>query len=281
MKSFRESLAERSALGEGKYLNDLLEIFDDEANVFNSATGITDRKTIPSTTQIPIESPTSWLRIPDVIACFVDMESSTKLSATSGPSSTAKAYRYFTNTAVRIFHRFDCPYIDVRGDRVFALFDSHQPHTALAATVTFKSFVEKFFRPKIKRLTDLNIGGHFGIDMKTVLVRRLGLKSFDGRTDRQNEVWAGKPINMAAKLASRSSNGELCVSDRYYKTLKGDKALQSCGCGTEGQSSGLWAEIDVSEDERFDFERAWVLKSNWCSIHGKQYCKEIIGYDEA
>lgn len=244
---------------------------------------MTRRNSIPPTNEIPLQNPSTWLEIPDVIACFVDMEGSTKLSATTHPRTTAKAYRYFTNTAIRIFDDFEADYIDVRGDGVFALFNSDRPHTALAATVSFKDFVAKEFTPRIKKLTELSIGGHYGIDRKNVLVRRMGLRFFNGDIHRQNEVWAGKPINMAAKLASRSSNGEVWVSKRFQQCLRGENALMTCGCvGDEytGVKSGLWNEVSVKEDDRFDFDTACVIKSDWCKRHGKAFCRSIVKYDQ-
>ncbi len=255
------------------------KIIDDETSLFNKSTKITRRNTIPETTQIPIENPLYWLQIPDVIACFVDMEGSTKLSASTHERSTAKVYRYFTNTAIRIFHHFDARYIDVKGDGVFALFDSDQLYTSLAATISIKTFVSKEFTPKTRSKTELEIGGHFGIDQRTVLVRKLGLKFSGNRTDRQNEVWAGKPVNMAAKLAGISTNNRLWVSDRYYSKLKDDKATMSCGC-PGGQSMPLWQEEDLTDDTRFDFDKAWSLGSNWCDIHGKSFCRDLVRLDK-
>jgi class 3 adenylate cyclase len=256
-------------------------IIDEETSHFRGTVSVQQRRTIPSTDQIPISNPTHWLKIPDVIACFVDMEGSTKLSAGTHANTTAKCYRYFTNTAIRIFHEMESPYIDVRGDGVFALFDYNRAHVALAAVVSFKTFVTKEFTPKVKEATSGTIiGGHYGIDCRTVLVRKMGLKIVDGRTDRQNEVWAGKPVNMAAKLASRSTNNEIWVSDRYYAKLTGNKARMSCGCGSaDGLPKLLWDEEDVSQDDRFDFDKAMVLKSNWCDKHGKQFLREVMRYD--
>ena len=136
--------------------------------------------------------------------------------------------------------------------------------------------------PRVKEATGGTvIGGHYGIDCKTVLVRKMGLKISNGRTDRQNEVWAGKPVNMAAKLASRSTDNQVWVSDRFYKKLTGEKARMSCGCGSlNGESKPLWSEVDLSEDTRFDFDKAMMLNSNWCEEHGKQFIKEIVKYDE-
>lgn len=258
-------------------------IIDDETRILGEAVGVTRRNSIPSTNEIPLQNASSWFEIPDVIACFVDMEGSTNLSATTHPKTTAKAYRYFTNTAIRLFDDFDADYIDVRGDGVFALFNGDRPHTALAATVSFKDFVKKEFTPRIKKLTDLSIGGHYGIDRKTVLVRRMGLKFYNDDIHRQNEVWAGKPINMAAKLASLSSNDAIWVSKRFHECLWGENALKTCGCiggKCTAERTELWSEESVEDDDRFDFDIACVLKSDWCERHGKAFCKSIMKYDQ-
>ncbi|MCH9808089.1 MAG: hypothetical protein K0U74_10170 [Alphaproteobacteria bacterium] len=285
MTDFRSAVnrvAEAAAEVIGLRPNSVQAIIDDETRILGEAVGVTRRNTIPTTKEIPLEKPSNWLEIPDVIACFVDMQGSTNLSATTHPKTTAKAYRYFTNTAIRIFDDFDADYIDVRGDGVFALFNSDRPHTALAATVSFKDFVNRDFTPRIEKMTGLSIGGHYGIDRKNVLVRRMGLKFNKGDIHRQNEVWAGKPINMAAKLASRSNNGEIWVSKRFHDRLWGENTLMTCGCvGGEytGVKAKLWNDFSVKDDDRFDFETACVLTSNWCERHGKSFCKSIVKYD--
>lgn len=254
----------------GMFSNRVESLIQSELRLFEQSVSITEYNHIPDTSVIPIENPQHWIKVKDIICCFVDMEGSTKLSAGRQDRFMAKAYRLFTETAIRIFVGFDAKYIDVKGDGVFALFDRNKVHTALAATVSFKTFVKEYFTPKIKKLTELEIGGHFGIDQKTVLVRKFGLKRHNSRTDRQNEVWAGKPINMSAKLASQSTNNELWVSERYFNKLTDDKAKLSCGCPSGGLNN-LWEERDVSYDTRFDFNSAYVLKSNWCKEHGKSF----------
>lgn len=256
----------------------LREIIGDQVKIHEEGRSIQVVNNIPDTTSIPIGDQHHWLRIPDVICVYVDMLGSTRLSAETHDKSTAGAYQLFTGTAVRLFHAFESPYIDVRGDGVFALFNQDQPYTALAAAVTFKTFAKEVFVPKIKERTGIPVGSHIGIDQKAVLVRKIGLRRHGSRTDRQNEVWAGKPVNIAAKLASLSDDDELLASDRYFSKLKDEHALYSCGCPS-GVKSPLWKEKDLTDDSRFDFNTAYSLGSKWCCKHGREYCEVILGLD--
>jgi class 3 adenylate cyclase len=253
-------------------------IIQEQLNIYKQGTSITVHNFIPNTTEIPIGNPNHWLRIPGVICVFVDMKGSTKLSAAKHDRTTAGAYQLFTGTAVRLFHEFETPYIDVKGDGVFALFNSNQVYRAISAAVTFKTFVSKVFVPTIKSKTGVDVGGHYGIDQKTVLVRKIGLRRHGDRTDRQNEVWAGKPINMASKLAAMAGDGEILVSDRYFNRLKSELVLKSCGCSS-GLKSDLWTKIDV-DDPKFDFKTIYSLKSDWCSTHGSLFCSSMLKLDD-
>jgi class 3 adenylate cyclase len=254
-----------------------LEVIGVQIDEYNSGLNITEVGEIPDTKNIPIDDQ-HWIKIPDVACVFVDMTNSTSLSATTHERSTARAYQLFTGTAVRLLDAFEAPYIDVRGDGVFALFNQDQVYRALAAAVTFKTFVEKSFSPMIQSRTGLSVGGHIGIDQKTVLVRKLGLRRVGQRTDRQNEVWAGKPVNMSSKLASLAEAGELLVSDRYYDRITDEHARLSCGC-PGGNKVPLWKPIDVSSNSIFDL--AWQLSSKWCETHGADFCEHILGIERA
>lgn len=255
------------------------EILEEQLDIYNRGRTIQVVNGIPDTTNIPIQDPKHWLRIPHVICIYVDMIGSTRLSAELYDKSTAGAYQLFTGTAVRLFNEFGSPYIDVRGDGVFALFNQDQPYTALAAAVTFKTFAKEIFVFTIKNKTGVDIGSHIGVDQKTVLVKKIGLRRSGGRTDKQNEVWAGKPVNMAAKLASLSENDELLASERFFRNINDEHALLSCGCRS-GVKTNLWSERDLSTDEKFDFQLAYSLKSNWCKVHGREYCEAILACDQ-
>ena len=81
---------------------------------------------------------------------------------------------------------------------------------------------------------------------------------------------------MSAKLASLSESGKIVASSRYLKNITNRKAKESCGCNNQGQSVPLWEEIDLEDDDNFDFSKAMVLKSYWCEKHGRKYCEELI-----
>jgi class 3 adenylate cyclase len=253
-------------------------LIDQQVALYGQGTTSEIRKSIPPADDIPFVNRRHWFNIPDVISVFVDMIGSTKLSAEKRARSTARAYQFFTGTAVDIFHEFDVPYIDVRGDGVFGLFNQDQIYRALAAAVTFKTFVEVEFVPRFKNDTAIELGAHIGIDQGTVLVRRIGLKRRDDRTDRQNEVWAGKPVNMSSKLASKAKAGELLVSDRYFRRIKHELVRKSCGC-PGNKKEDLWMAVDVTKDSKFDFGTAHCLKMRWCEKHGEKHCNAITALD--
>jgi class 3 adenylate cyclase len=268
------------AISETQMPGYLRDIAEDELTIYKQGRSVTLRTTLPATHEIPLVNRRHWLRIPDVVCVFVDMKGSTQLSAsTQFDKRTAGAYQLFTEAAVRLFHALDAPYIDVRGDGVFALFNQGQEYRAITAAVTFKTHAAKIFTPQIKKDMDLDVTSHIGIDQKTVLVRRAGLKRADDRTDRQNEVWAGKPVNIASKLAAMGGDDQLLVSDRYYNRITNQLVRRSCGC-SDGIKRDLWTAVDVTGDSKFDFNTAYMLESCWCEKHGKDYCEAILALDE-
>lgn len=266
-------------IGENQLPKRFRDVIDSELDIFRQAVSVTERRSLPATNIIPIENPTEWIKVRDVICVYVDMKGSTKLSATTHEKEMASLYRLFTSTAILLFHEFEAPYIDVKGDGVFALFNSDQAYTALCAAVSFKTFAAKEFVPKAKTKSAEDVGYHIGIDQKTLLVRKLGLKRVGDRTDRQNEVWAGKTVNMAAKLGSLA-NSTLLVSDRYFASLSDKKATQSCGCGSDGAPADIWKEMDVKDNGLFDFDKAYELSVEWCTTHGKQFCEDLLALDK-
>jgi len=268
---------------ENQYGNsDIIEIFNQAAKKYNEGEEIEELNQIPIySATIPLDT-NKWLKIKDVVCVYIDMKNSTQLSAQNHDKSTAGIYQYFTDTAVRILDQFGASYIDVRGDGAFGLFDSDKIYHALASAVTFKTFCA-FEIPKIIKVENLEITCHIGMDKKTVLVKKIGLRKSDGKTDKQNEVWAGKPVNMASKLSSLGDKNDLLISERIFNKFLQDKSefvLQSCGCYSS-EKNHHWQKIELNGDPKFDFTKAYKLASSgWCISHGKEFCEKIITLDK-
>jgi class 3 adenylate cyclase len=264
-----------------QFLSSILDIIDEAEKVFQSGASVQEVNEIPEPQKIP-QRRNHWLKIRNIISLFVDMKGSTKLSAVKHDKSTAEIYQLFTDTMVRIVRTFGSSYVDIKGDGVFALFNGDLPHTALCAAVSCKTFAAENFRSKVRSKRGIDLDCHIGIDRKTVLVKRVGMEPRGGDDSHlRNEVWAGRPVNMSAKLSAYAGAGELLCSERFFRQLTHSKAKHSCGCGAAGgQSSPLWEERDVSEDDKFDFEKAYLLKSRWCPTHGRAYCKELLNTEK-
>ncbi|NTW13803.1 MAG: adenylate/guanylate cyclase domain-containing protein [Candidatus Moranbacteria bacterium] len=267
-----------------RYQEEISDILNSAYERYQEETKVESVSSIPTVLgDFSLES-NKWLRIDDVTCVFIDMKNSTQLSAQKHDKSTAAIYQYFTDTAVRILDHFGATYIDVRGDGAFGLFDSNRLYHALAAAVSFKTFSANEIGKHIQ-IEDGKITCHIGIDRKTVLVKRIGLRRSSDGTDKQNEVWAGKPVNMASKLASRGEENDLLISERVFNLFSDDGSelvLKSCGCGNSGQKTDLWTEEDVSQEPKFDFDKLYKLSNSigWCDTHGKGYCEAILALDE-
>ena len=233
-----------------------------------------------------------WHQIANVTAVFADLNRSTELSANDRPRDAAYAYTYFVRAMAVSLERFSAKYIDIHGDGVFGLFSGQgSMFDATACAITMRTLVEKEVSERFLKdaSSDWELTAGIGIDRGTLLVRRLGL-----RGTKQNEVWAGKPLNMAAKLSSLSSGNQVIVSDRMFdryrnfSELRQRALLYSCGCNDNGRVKGrgldapkgtttyLWNKERVPHNLGFDFPNLYRLKTKWCDIHGAAFCEALI-----
>jgi class 3 adenylate cyclase len=264
------------------FLNQVRELIDETSQRYNAGEDVEVKTRIPLSDDIPLET-NKWFRIDNAICVYIDMRESTKLSARTEDKATAGIYQYFTGTAVRILDHFGASYIDVRGDGAFGLFDFDQLYHAFAAGMTFKTFVVHVLGKKVPRKEgEEAISCHIGMDTKTVLVKKIGLRRVAVKTTKQNEVWAGKPVNMAAKLASLGKANDLIASERVFQRFLRDGSgfvLKSCGC-PKGEKSNFWKPVNLTIDPKFDFARAHKIDtSGWCITHGVEYCQTILRLD--
>lgn len=263
------------------FTQEIQNILNDAKKRYEAGEQVELKDKIPPDDDIPLET-NKWFKIDDVVCVFIDMKNSTQLSAQRQDKFTASIYQYFTDTAVKILNHFGASYIDVKGDGAFGLFEKNNIYHAFCAAMTFKTFSANILSSEIKLEDNKIVSCHIGMDMKTVLVKRLGLRKVEGKTSKQNEVWAGKPVNMASKLASLGNENELIVSERVFEVfLKDDSelVLKSCGC-PNGEKKKLWNRVDLN-DPKFDFSKAHKIDTfGWCKKHGPEYCENILKLDK-
>ena len=243
--------------------------------------------------EVPELGPTNkgvWFQIPEATAVFADLKDSTELNTTESPRIAARAYTYFIRAMALTLERFSARYVDIQGDGIFGLFSGPESaYLAAASGITMKTLVEREVSDRFKN--DAGVGwkltAGIGIDRGTLLVRRLGL-----RGTKQNEVWAGKPVNMAAKLSSLAASNEMVVSDRVFNEYERASKLRhraliwSCGCDGGRQGAGLdaaaeattllWKRGSAPEDVGLDFAILHRLRTIWCVTHGPEFCKAIV-----
>ena len=231
-----------------------------------------------------------WQRISNVTAVFADLKGSTELSVSHSREGTARAYTYFIRAMAIILEGFEAKYVDIQGDGIFGLFSGrNSTFLAAACAITMRTQVEREVAVRFGRdaSTDWKLAVGVGIDHGTLLVRRLGLR---GAT--QNEVWAGKAVNMAAKLSSLAEANQVAVSDRVFKQygrasrLRKRALVWSCGCDGDtrgrgfdvsaGETACLWDKKTAPEDLGLDFHYYHELSSAWCVRHGLEFCEAIV-----
>ena len=243
--------------------------------------------------EVPETGPTNrglWNQIRNVTAIFADLKESTALNADNSPKDAAFAYTYFIRAMAVILERFGADYVDIQGDGIFGLFGGEgSSNCAAACAITMKTEIDRTVSVQFDKDTnvDWKLRAGIGVDIGTLLVRRLGL-----RGAKQNEVWAGKPVNMASKLSSQADSNQLMVSDRVfvqyekYAELRRRALLWSCGCSGDTEGSGLdapigstsclWTQELAPDDLGLDFEMVYKLESSWCRIHGPEFCEAIV-----
>lgn len=263
---------------------DVVSQLDDQSRL---GVQITNRNDVPET------GPANkglWYRVPDVTAVFADLKRSTELSTEGSPRPAAYAYTYFIRAMALVLERFSAGYIDIQGDGIFGLFGGRgSAFDAAAAAITMRTVVERDVAKRFERDTSVEwkLAAGLGMDQGTLLVRRLGL-----RGTKQNEVWAGRPVNMAAKLSGFANPNRIVVSERVFHRFEGASRVRrrallwSCGCedsrhgagmdAAEGETTSLWEEDLAPEDLGLDFDRVFRLESKWCDRHGSEFCDVIV-----
>lgn len=237
-----------------------------------------------------LDNPT-WLGGDEEFVClFIDLDNSATMSFRHHPQTMAKLYDYFTQNIVDIITSdpFGADYIDIKGDGAFGIFEGEKAvFRALTAALTFKTFFEKNIRPKFQNQTVV-FNCKLAIDQDKVLVKKIGLRGDN------NEVWAGRVVNGAAKLASLtkeiyianpalSSNSYslLVLSDKVYKNLKSKTPYTTESCGHDMRGNVVdkaqnWTQYDCSSVDSVRGDSAWYTNTIWCDKCGDRFMQEML-----
>ena len=261
---------------EPAFLTSLLDDLGEEVNTVlnNSDIPVVDKDGTFDAKDIPSSSSDTWIKLPEVVAVVCDLKGSTHLGTGKHDKSTARIYKASVEGAVRIFHEFDANFIDIQGDGGFGLFWGDKAYErALCAGVTIKTFSEDLVTRLEKRWPGAPETGYkVGIHAARTLVKRIGTRRV---VSEQEAVWAGRPVNYAAKCAQAAERHQMIVTQRVWEKFKNNDFIAfSCDCN-DGPSANLWADTTVDRLPEND-QAAVVLNSGWCQKCGPSFCDAIM-----
>lgn len=225
-------------------------------------------------TDIPTAAARRWVKLRDVVVVLCDLRGSTKLGIGKHDTSTARIYKSGVEGSVRILREFGADFIDIQGDGAFGVFWGERRYErALCAGVTIKKFstswteaLESKFGPELPET-----GYKVGMASGRVLVKAIGTPR---NVDEQEAVWAGRPVNFAAKCAQAAEVDQLISTVSVWDKLEGnDYIAYTCGCDSEPTS--LWRDIEV-ETLPVEYRAAARLDSTWCDSCGPAFCAAIL-----
>lgn len=216
-----------------------------------------------------------WTQMNDIVVVFADMKNSTKLGTGSHGASTASIYEAGTGGVVRVFDTFNADFIQIQGDGAFAIFWGDKRYErAICARITIKTNSVDFADQIANKWpAKLETGYKVGVASGRVLVKRVGTPRNPAQ---QEPVWAGKPVNYAAKAALAADRHQLVVTGSVWDYVsKYDYLAFSCDCGTPSDS--LWKDITIDRLPEGDDEALGrVLTSSWCTVHGEATCNAVL-----
>lgn len=170
---------------------------------------------------------------------------------------------------------FDADFIQIQGDGVFAIFWGEKRYErALCAGVTVKTFSVETLVPKLESRwkDDPETGFKVGIASGRTLVKNLGTPRNESE---QEPVWAGKPVNFAAKAAQQAKRHQLIVTGSVWDAIRDNDYLTvTCACDP---SSELWENVDIEKLAHDEDEAAGrLLESSWCKTCRDDFCEAIL-----
>jgi class 3 adenylate cyclase len=237
-----------------------------------------------SADDLPDAGAETWFRVEGIVAVFVDLQGSTNLSVGRHPASTAAIYRAAMKNAVRILHEFGADFIQVQGDGAFGLFwDERAVERGVCAAITVTTFSAQSFELQLQRKwPDAPATGFkAGVAKGRALVKKIGTPRNPAE---QEPIWAGKPVNYAAKAAQQATRGEVIVTSSVWDAIA-DNDYLTLGCNHDEDKQDpyanpvgeLWEPLEIAKLDDGEPERAGhLLRSHWCYKCGATFVSAIL-----
>jgi class 3 adenylate cyclase len=221
-----------------------------------------------------------WAQVNEIVAVVADLKDSTKLGTGKHAASTASIYEAAIAPLAKFLLDFDAGDIDIQGDCAVGVFwGDRRLERAFCAGVTIKTFSQRHLEPRLETKWGMapKTGFKVGLAASGILVKRVGVPR---KLQYQEEVWAGKGVNYAAKAAQCADRREMWVTGSVWERLElNDYIAYSCGCSEGQPSDALWEDAEITRLPDEDEDRyGRKLKSTWCVNHGvdsaRQYSPE-------
>lgn len=221
--------------------------------------------------KLPIEKP-EWHAIDDLVCVYFDLKASTELAKGRTPASTASIYDAGVGGVTKVLREFDSNFVDVQGDGGFGLFwGESRFERAVTAAITVRAFSADFTAQLEAKWKEApTTGFKVGIASGPIMAKRVGLPR---QLEFQEPVWAGNPVNYAAKAAQQTDPDTMYITGSVFdKISKNDFLMFSCDCG---EPSFLWKSITldkIPDDEKYGMS----VSPYWCQIHGQEFCNSVL-----
>lgn len=216
-----------------------------------------------------------WVGTDDVVAVFGDLRNSTGLNVDRWATSTAHIYEAATGGMVQTLAAFRPDFIDIQGDGVFALFTGDRRYErAMCASITLRHFSEHILVPQLHaRLPKKppETGIKVGVAAGRILVKNIGVRGTN------EPVWAGRPVNFAAKCAQAADTHELVITGKVHDKIKTNEYLTwSCGCPGGTSHSYVWQSKTVATLPPDTGSAYRLTATGWCDEHGAEFCAAVL-----
>lgn len=171
---------------------------------------------------------------------YIDIRSSSDITAFQTPKAAAKIYMAFHRSMVRAAKKYGGQIGGFAGDRIMVVFPptgvKYQRSNAVKTAILMREVLDKVLNPILSTKFNHPLACGIGVDFGGMLVVKAGAYG-DGNSDL---IWSGDPANFASKLADESKEGIYISSDVY----------DSMDTKLKDNEKYMWLEIASRTDKK-------------------------------